>query len=321
MARTIVCVLRGGTSSEYDLSLKTGNTVLASAPESDFDMRDMLIDRAGYWHARGRSVAPARALHQVDVVFNALHGGIGEDGTVQRLLETLSVPYTFSRAHPSALSLNKIQATAALIAAGIRMPRSIGFTAREETDSADMARLVFEYFGPPYVVKPAHEGASHGILIAETIIELPYRIADTLEAFGSAVVEEFIVGDDATVGIIQDFRGESLYALPPARVEHPESTHIHFDHHRGGHLTYTVPSDFSHGEKAALIDMARRAHSALGLRHASRADFIVSPRGPYLLEVNSTPGLHDASAFPHMLQSVGSSVGDFISHVVGLSQK
>ena len=83
MARTIVGVLRGGTSSEYDLSLKTGAAMLAALPEERYDTRDIFIDKRGIWHLRGMPVSSARALQQVDVVLNALHGGMGEDCTVQ----------------------------------------------------------------------------------------------------------------------------------------------------------------------------------------------------------------------------------------------
>ena len=97
MARTSVGILRGGTSSEYDLSLKSGAAMLAALPESQFDVRDIFIDKRGYWHLRGAPVYAARSLSQVDVVLNALHGGVGEDGTVQRILERAGVPYAGAR--------------------------------------------------------------------------------------------------------------------------------------------------------------------------------------------------------------------------------
>src|SRR3989344_7944876 len=106
MARVIVGVLRGGTSSEYNLSLKTGAAALTSLPEERYLTRDILIDKSGLWHVRGVPSTPARALAQVDVILNALHGGVGEDGTVQRLLERSGTPYAGSRPLSSALALN-----------------------------------------------------------------------------------------------------------------------------------------------------------------------------------------------------------------------
>mgnify|MGYP003393423810 CR=1 FL=1 len=322
MARTIVGVLRGGTSPEYDLSIKTGAVMLNALSEDTYDTRDILIDKRGMWHSRGFPVDPARAVQQVDVVLNGLHGGVGEDGTVQRILEQVGVPYVGSSPRASALSLNKIRAAEILQHAGIVMPQTVSFHASHDMGVDEMARSVFAQFGPPYIVKPAREGASHGIQLAHTIIELPSVLADVLDAFGDALVQEFVRGSEATVGMIDDFRGEEIYALPPAQITFPaEASFLHFDHHTEGLLKHLVPAEFSHEEKAALVDAAKQAHRALGLSHYSRADFILTRRGPYLLEVNALPGLHEHAAFPPMLESVGSSMADFLGHVVGLARR
>lgn len=321
MSRTVVGVLRGGPSSEYDLSLKTGTAILNALPESEYDLRDIFIDKKGYWHARGVPAEPARALAQVDVVVNGLHGGPGEDGTVQRILQTLGVPFTGSSALGSGLSLNKIHAGIELKRKGIRMPLSVGFTLSSGLNTAEMSRFVFQEFGPPYIVKPAREGASHGVVLVATFLELGDAIADVLEAFGSAVVQEYIVGEEATVGVMEGFRGEELYVLPPARVVYPEeSPFLHFDHHHSGEARYLVPSEFTHEEKEVLAEMARLAHKALGLSSSSRSDFIMTKRGPYLLEVNALPGLYEKAAFPAMLESVGATTGDYLTHVIGLAR-
>lgn len=322
MSRTAVGVLRGGTSSEYDLSLKTGAVMLNELPEDKYDVRDILIDKRGVWHSRGMPIAPARALQQVDVALNALHGGVGEDGTVSRLLERSGVPYSGSRPLPSAVSLNKIRAREILQKAGVLMPQGVSFTLSTDLDTQTMAKLVFSQFGPPYLVKPGSEGASTGIKLAFTIIELPDVIGDVLDSYGSALIEEYLMGEEATVGVIEDFRGEELYALPPARVILPdEAPFLHFDHHSQASVRHMAPSDFSDMEKKALVDAARAAHRALGLSHFSRADFIVTRRGPHLLEVNALPGLYEGSALPRKLESVGSSVKHFLEHAIGLAKR
>ena len=322
MARTVVGVLRGGASSEYELSLKTGAAMMDALPEEEYDVRDIFIDKQGYWHSRGVPVDAFRALSQVDVVLNGLHGGAGEDGTVQRILAQSGIPYAGSDAMSSALSLNKIQAGITLKNAGIQMPRAVGFTSSSEMNTGEMAKMVFSNFGPPYIVKPANEGASVGIRIVATIIELPDAIGDIMDAYGAALVEEYLRGEEATVGVVDDFRGEELYVFPPAHVIYPEEApFLHFEHHTQGEISHMVPSDFTDLEKTALIDAARAAHRTLGLSDFSRADFIVTKRGPYLLEVNSLPGLHEHAAFPHMLESVGSSVKDFLTHAIHLARR
>jgi D-alanine-D-alanine ligase len=321
MARTVVGVLRGGTSSEYDLSLRTGAVILNALPDEAYDVRDIFIDKQGYWHTRGIPVEPARALSQVDVVVNGLHGGDGENGTIQRLLDTLGVAYTGSRASAARHSLNKIESNSTLRSVGIPVPRAVGFTRSTTLDSGEMAQLVFSQFGPPYMVKPAAEGASHGIILAPTIVALPHAIADVIDSFGAALVEEYLMGEEATVGVIDGFRDEELYVLPPTHVSYPDAPFMHYDHHIGGHLRHNVPSHFATDDKQRLMRAARDAHRALGLRHFSRADFIVTKRGPYLLEVNALPGLYESAAFPKMLESVGSSVGDFLRHSIQLSRR
>lgn len=322
MARTVVGVLRGGTSNEYDLSLKTGAVMLNALPEEQYDTRDILIDKQGVWHVRGLPVAPARALSQVDLVLNALHGGIGEDGTVTRLLERTGVPYAGSSPLASAFSLNKVRAREILQNSGISMPRAVSFSRSNDLNTKEMADIVFSQFGPPYILKPASEGASIGITLVHTIIELPDSLGDALDSYGSALVEEYLIGEDATVGVIEDFRGEDLYALPPAHVILPDdSPFLHFDHHSAASLRHISPSSFSDIEKKALVEAAKAAHRALGLSHFSRADFIVTRRGPRLLEVNALPGLYDGSALPHKLEAVGSSIKHFLEHAISLARR
>ena len=321
MARTIVGILRGGTSSEYDLSLKTGAAMLAALPEEKYDARDIFIDKKGMWHSRGIPVEPVRSLAQIDVVLNALHGGVGEDGTVQRLLDRSGVAYAGSRAQPSALSHNKARTHEIVRAAGVLVPRMVAFSVGSDMTTADMARSIFSSFGPPYVVKPVSEGASRGIRLVDTIIELPDALGDTLDEFGSAAVQEFIRGEDARVGLIEGFRGEELYALPPAHMLRSEGKRfIDAQTRKEGMVRHVVPSNFSDAEKRALMDAARAVHRSIGLAHYSRVDFILARGKPYLLEVTSVPGLYEGAAFPQMLEAVGSSVPEFLEHAIALAR-
>ncbi len=321
MSRTTVGVLRGGTSGEYDLSLKTGATMLSSLPEDRYDARDIFIDKRGYWHMRGMPVDPARALSQIDVVLNGLHGGVGEDGSVQRILERAGVPYTGARPLAAAFSLNKIRAREILDKAGVRIPRGMWFSLEDDMTTGEMAKHVFVVIGPPYIVKPPNDGASLGIRIARALTDLPDAIGDVLDAYGSALVEEYVIGEEATVGVIENFRNEDLYVLPPVHVKLPQGSRIfepHYHHQALAH--HSVPSNFSMGQKKLLMDAARTAHRALDMSHFSRADFIVTPRAAYLLEVNAIPGLYPGAAFPQMLESVGSNVREFLEHSIKLAR-
>lgn len=320
MTRTIVGVLRGGTSSEYNLSLKTGAAILNALPDDRYELRDILIDRKGYWHHRGVASTPVRALSQLDVVLNALHGGVGEDGTVQRIVEQAGVPYAGSRPMQSAIALNKILARNALSNAGLRVPHGMSFNLRDSMHTGEMAHAVHAAFAGPYIVKPPNDGAGSGVRYATTFAELPDLIGDVLDAYGAALVEEYILGEEATVGVIDDFRNEPLYALPPAHVQ-KDGLHLERHHHEGGLLTHRAPSPFSYIQKESLMDIAKTAHKALGLSHYSRADLIVSPKGIYVLEVNTNPGLYPSASFPAMLEAVGSSVMEFLEHAIQLARR
>lgn len=320
MTRTVVGIIRGGTSNEYALSLKTGAEMLKALPEERYDVRDILIDRAGLWHLRGQPATPVRALSQLDVVLNAVHGGIGEDGTIQRILERAGIPYAGTRAPHVGSSLNKIRMRELLKRAGVRMPRAVSFSIDNGLNTAEMAEAVFSQFGPPYVVKPPSEGASKGILIARTLHDLPEAIGDVIDAYGSALIEEFLRGEEVSVGLIEHFRNEDLYALPPAHV-YKDALHIAHEHHSEGILRHSVPSRFSYEHKLSLADVARVAHRALNLSHYSRSDLILAPHGIYLLEINSVPGLYPSATFPAMLESVGSSILEFLEHSIRLARQ
>ncbi len=320
MARTIVGVLRGGTSSEYGLSLKTGAAIHTALPEERYETRDILIDKKGYWHHRGAPSTPSRALSQVDVVLNALHGGVGEDGTVQRILEQSGIPYAGSRPMQSAIALNKILTRDVLANAGIRMPQGISFTLKDGMHTGEMAHGVHARFAPPYVVKPPNDGAAMGVRVVESFAELPDAIADVLDVYGSALVEEYVHGEEASVGIIDGFRNEDTYVLPPAHVKHG-ARHLSREHHESGELTHHAPGGFTYMQKQSLMDVAKMAHRTLALSHFSRSDLMVNKRGVvYLLEINTNPGLYPGASFPTMLQAVGSNVTEYLEHVIGLAR-
>jgi D-alanine-D-alanine ligase len=293
--------------------------MLSALPQEKYETRDILIDRSGLWHMRGMPSTPVRALTQVDVVLNALHGGVGEDGTVQRILERAGVPYAGARSHHTGIALNKIRAREILMRSGVRMPRAISFSLNNDMHTGDMADLVFAQFGPPYMVKPPSEGAGQGIILAKTIVDLPHALGDVIDAYGAALVEEYVRGKEASVGVIEGFRNEDLYALPPAHADHG-LPFLHPEAHQSGALRHMVPSPFSYEQKLSLADIAKRAHQKLALSHFSRADLMVTPRAIYLLEINTVPGLYPGASFPHMLESVGSSVAEFLEHAIHLAR-
>lgn len=313
-----VGVLRGGPSSEYEVSLKSGGAVLRELPEK-YQPVDIFIDREGTWHIGGIPHEPHRALRQVDVVWNALHGEYGEDGGVQQVLDAFRVPYTGPRTFAAAIAMNKAKTKEFLRREKIKTPLS-RVAARDGATAADVREL-FRTTPQPSVVKPLSLGSSVGVSVARSFGEFFDALERAFAVSPLALVEEYIAGREATCGVVEGLRGEKIYTLPPVEIV-PASGKSFFDYEAkyGGGSQEICPGRFSPLEKIEIGRMAALAHRALGLRHYSRSDFIVSPkRGVYFLEVNTLPGLTAESLLPKSLAAIGLSLPHFLDHVIALA--
>jgi len=316
--RKVVGVLRGGPSREYEVSLKTGTSVLEHLNREQYEPRDIFIDRNGEWHVHGVAQQPERALKGVDVVFNALHGDYGEDGQVQRILEQLNVPYTGSGALSSALAYNKHHTKDAAKKLGVKVAHG---KVLDRTDNIEgLAQELFRSFPHPCIVKPVAGGSSIGVTVVDTYHGLEHALRHAFAHSSQALIEEYIVGREATVGVIDNFRSEDVYALMPIEIVLPVGARA-YDHHTKyeGTPQFVMPAGFTDEQKAELIDAAKKVHAGLGLSHYSRSDFKVSKRGIYFLEINALPDMFDGSEFTEMLHGIGSNRTHFIDHVIALA--
>lgn len=317
--QTVVGVLRGGPSSEYDVSLKTGATVLRNLPEH-YAPADIFISKDGEWYVSGVSRSPERSLRDIDVVFNALHGEYGEDGKVQRILEEENVPYTGSGSLASAIGMNKALTKKVCAQSGIKTPHFLVLQKNSITNQT--ARDVFLSFVQPSVIKPATGGSSIGVTVAYTLGDIEEAIQNALLYSDTILIEEYISGREATCGVIDQFRGMDYYALMPTEIIDKTDSDIWGYESKYSNDLHEIrtPGNFSIQEKGQMQELAIAIHSLLGLRHYSRADFIVHPkRGVYMLEVNTLPGLTDTSLFPHALEAGGSSLSEFFDHTLQLA--
>jgi len=323
MMITSVAVLRGGMGSEHDISLKTGSNVLQHLTKNFSDTykpKDIFIDKQGTWHVRGIPMSPDRALSGVDVVFNALHGEYGEDGTVQRLLERVHIPYTGSATYASSVAMNKTLTKNSLASAGFTVPFGITLSVSDSLEQ-DIVHA-FRNFPQPSVIKPLSAGSSVGVTLARNFFEFERGIKTAFQ-YGSAVlIEEYIQGKEATAGIVDHLRDQQYYRLPPVEIIAPRDIgFFSYDVKYSPSTIEQCPGSFSMSEISKLQELAETAHTTLGLRHYSRSDFIVSPRGVYFLETNTLPGLTDQSLLPKSLAAVGVSVPEFIDHIIRLALK
>ncbi|MDQ3014942.1 MAG: D-alanine--D-alanine ligase [bacterium] len=318
MNKLRVGVLRGGPSSEYDVSLKTGAAVLQHMPEQ-FHAHDIFISKDGIWHKDGFERSPDRALSHIDVVFNALHGEFGEDGKVQKILDHISIPYTGSKAYESAIGMNKVLSKIEFEKHGIKTPQYI--VVRKSDNREDKIAHVNQHFLLPVVVKPAMSGSSVGITIVKNIHHLEEALARAFAHSHQALIEEYIRGKEATCGVVDQLRGEPVYTLLPVEIIHPkENEFFDYDAKYSGKSQEICPGRFSQGESAEIQRLAKQVHQVLGLRHYSRTDMMVTPtRGIYVLEVNTLPGLTPQSLLPQSLAAVGVSFKDFLHHLISMA--
>lgn len=316
--QTIVGVLRGGPSREHEVSLKTGAAILANLSGDRFITRDIYIDKQGQWHDRGRVTTPERVLRQIDIALLGLHGEYGEDGEVQKTLERFGVPYTGSDSFGSYLAMHKLMSKMQAQEAGLLVPafHHVGRVEENEAAASDCVRT----FHQPVVVKPIGWGSSVGVSIVGGYA--PVRAAiEKLFAEGaqSVLIEEYIRGREATVGVVEHLRGEALYALPSIEIVPPKEDFFSYGAKYSGETSEICPGNFSRVTTEELQRAAKMMHRTLGLRHYSRSDFIVAPKGIYYLETNTLPGLTTESLLPKALASVGISFTDFLSHLIDLA--
>jgi D-alanine-D-alanine ligase len=313
-----VGVLRGGPSPEYDVSLKTGNVILNNLPE-EYEPIDIFISKDGAWYEKGLQKDPHKILKSLDAAVNALHGAYGEDGNVQRLLEELGVPFTGSGSFSSALGMNKILAKEAFRGAGLKTPHHMiveMVSVHGEASMGKTIKKIHESMIFPLIVKPANSGSSLGVNFVERMDRIKDALEDSFRYSPKLLVEEYISGKEATCGVIEGFRGESLYHLLP--VEILGSPLLSYESkYKNMESRYRVPGNFSEKEKKEIKEAAALAHQALGLRHYSRSDFIIHPRrGLFILEVNTLPEITHRSSFVKSLESAGGNVREFLSHLL-----
>ncbi len=282
-----VAVLLGGKSAEREVSLKSGGMVLKA-------LRSKGVD-AHSFDPKEKDFA-ALEKERFERVFIALHGRFGEDGTVQGILEWLGIPYTGSGVLASALAMDKLRTKRIWAAEGL--PTAPHAVLTRESNLKSVSRTL----GFPLFVKPAREGSSVGMSKVK-------RAGDLEEAFALAVnydpvvlAEKFIDGPELTVAIL----GEQV--LPVIRIETPREFYDYEAKYIANDTRYLIPCGVSKAKEAQIQAMCLKAFKALGCRGWGRVDLMLDRRGrPYLLEINTAPGMTDHSLVPMAARAVGIS--------------
>jgi D-alanine-D-alanine ligase len=277
----------GGGSAERDISIRSGAEVLRALQALDYEARSLDYDER---------FIDALHLYKPDVVFIALHGPGGEDGHVQALLEYLSIPYTGSGLEAAALSMDKHLTKKLLAAEGLPTP---------VWDLFDLAGgtlpLLPGSLDLPLVIKPRYEGSSNGVTIVRTHEEWTNAMLEASKSYAQILAEEYVEGREFTCAVL----GEE--ALPIVEIVANRDGFYSYDaKYEPGGSTHVAPAKIDDDLAARLQMLGLSAHRLLGLRDYSRSDFIIrADNRPYLLEINSLPGLTPASLLPDACAAVG----------------
>ena len=295
-----VAVLMGGLSAEREVSLTGGRAAVQALEQRGY--RVSPIDA-------GRDLCQKLALTKPDVIYNALHGPYGEDGTVQGMLEILGIPYSHSGVLASALAMDKAMAKRIFEAAGLRCPESV-MTTLDQLDQGD-------HMQPPYVVKPNREGSSVGVTIVKDEKDrLPLR--NDWPYGPDIMVERYVEGRELTVSVLGS-RGDDDRALGVTEVRPKQGFFDYHAKYTEGQTEHLLPAPLSPETYQKAMDDAVLAHRALGCRGVTRADFMLAdddPEALYLLEVNTQPGMTPISLVPEQAAHIGIDFGDLVEMLV-----
>jgi len=297
-------VLMGGFSSEREVSVRSGLAVYQALQELGYN--SVLIDV-------GRDIANVLKKEKVRLAFLALHGGIGENGSMQGMLEVLGIPYTGSSVLASALAMDKEASRKIFLYHGLPVPPFKVVSRKKETKDYRLPTIDFPL---PWVVKPAAEGSSVGVSIVKEQTSLVQILEKALSFGKRAIIEKFIEGKEVHIGILGNRVLGGVEVNPSLEFYNYEAKYT------AGLTEYIIPPKIDEAVYEKAKENALHAHMALGCSGASRVDLKIDRDGtPYVLEVNTLPGMTATSLLPKIAQSAGLTFKDLIEEIIRLALK
>lgn len=297
-----VGVLLGGKSGEREISLMSGSGVLEA-------LRSKGVDAHAF--DTGLRCPTELPKEKFDRIFISLHGRFGEDGTIQGLLDLLGLPYTGSGVLASALAIDKIVTKQVWISNGLATPEYEELTATSDWNA------VVQHLGLPLIVKPAHEGSSLGLTKVKSVDELPaaYKLAAGLDK--KVIAETCIIGDELTCPLVG--YGKTAEALPVIKIIPPQANYDFHNKYFSDETQYLCPTGLAPEVNAAVQELALAAYKALGCRTWGRADVMLEQKTgkPYLLEMNTSPGMTSHSLVPMAAKAAGIEYADLVLWLLG----
>jgi D-alanine-D-alanine ligase len=306
-----VAVILGGNSPEREVSLHTGENIIAALREKGHET--VAFDVTAGLGVRLQEAEP-------DCVYIALHGRYGEDGCVQGLLEILGVPYVGSGVLASALGMDKLMSRRLFVQAGLPCPRYrvLDSNALERRAAGELAEELIQSFGLPLVVKPNNQGSAIGVTIARDRTAVQEGLAQAFTLGEVALVEEYVAGPEITVTVLGN---TAPRALPVIEIVPKKAFYDYEAKYTPGCSEHLIPARIPAEAAAAAQEQAVRAYAVLGCRDFARVDFLVDQRTaqPVLLEVNTLPGMTSTSLVPDAARAVGLEFPDLVEQLVRMA--
>jgi D-alanine-D-alanine ligase len=301
-----VAVLFGGASAEREVSLMSGTGVLKA-----------LLSRGVDAHAFDPAQRDLGDLKREGFArcFIALHGRFGEDGTVQGALELMGIPYTGSGVMASSIAMDKVMTKRVWLAEGLPTP-NYRLLRRGDYDRKKVMEIPDE-LGLPVIVKPVREGSSIGVVKVQGYSGMVDAVEQASKLDADVLCEQFIAGDEVTCPIMGT--GDSARALPVIRIVAPEGNYDYQNKYFGTDTKYVLPCGLPSGEEAAIQEIALKAYRVLDCRGWGRVDVMIdaASRKPYLLEINTSPGMTSHSLVPMSASAAGMNYEDLCMHILG----
>ena len=298
-----VAILYGGLSTEREVSLNTGKSIFDALKDKDFDT--MLIDAGRDLSEKLREVRP-------DVAVVALHGKYGEDGCVQGLLEILGIPYTGPGVMASSLAMNKIMTKKIFIYENIPTPEFLVIDG-ERSSPVEISQMVLNKMKLPVVIKSASQGSSIGVCFAFQEEDVKEGVVECLKYDNEILVEQFIKGRELTVSIMGNSEPVVLPILEIVSQSGVYDYHAKYTTGASSHFAAELPKAIDREIK----EIAARAYRAVGCTGLSRVDFLLSENNePYVLEINTSPGMTATSLFPDAARAAGIDFPDLIERLI-----
>ena len=308
MTDRTVAVLAGGLSHERDVSLRSGRRLSTALREAGLHVEEWDVDA---------KLVSRLTDRRPDAVVVALHGGAGENGAVQSVLEMLRVPYVGTDAPACRRAWDKPVAKAELARAGLTTPDWIALPQASFRDLGAHAVLeaLVAHLGLPLILKPDQGGSALGAQVVREMSELPAAMLGCLAYGDTVLAEKYVEGVEVAVTVIDEAAGPR--ALPAVEIEAQSGFYDYAARYTAGLATFHTPARLDDAAAAAVADLAVSAHRLLGLRDVSRTDAIVTPDGSaHFLEVNVAPGLTETSLLPMAIESDGSALGTVFADLV-----